>query len=262
MQGLSNPPVQPPSRIEGGCRATHWRTGCDPIVSIIVVLYCDRDELGALIENLNPFRDAQTELIVIDGGSQDGSLDLLQEKDDQIDFWLSEPDGGIYDAMNKGIAAARGQYILHINAGDRLRLLPLTDLQICGQRQVDVVCCRVIEDDTHLYIPRNDWLLRFDNTWHHQGTFYRRTAHLGYDTAYRVFGDFDHNQRLRKAHRSVEVLDIIVATHRTDGVSCNKETKPELFRSIRSNFGSLNVIPAFSRFQMLKLRKLLRGLRT
>jgi len=262
MQGLSNPPVQPPSRIEGGCRATHWRAGCDPIVSIIVVLYCDRDELGALIENLHPFRDAQTELIVIDGGSQDGSLDLLQEKDDQIDFWLSEPDGGIYDAMNKGIAAARGQYILHINAGDRLRLLPLADLQICGQRLVDVVCCRVIEDDTHLYIPRNDWLLRFANTWHHQGTFYRRTAHLGYDTAYRVFGDFDHNQRLRKAHRSVEVLDIIVATHRTDGVSRNKETRPELFRSIRSNFGSLNVIPAFSRFQMVKLRKLLRGLRT
>ena len=53
------------------------------------------------------------------------------------------------------------------------------------------------------YIPRNDWLLRFDNTWHHQGTFYRRTAHLGYDNSYRVFGDFDHNQRLRKAHKSI-----------------------------------------------------------
>jgi len=262
MQEFSTPAVQSPCRIEGGCRTPHLRAGCDPIVSIVVVVYRDRDELGALIENLSPFRDVQVELIVIDGGSQDGSLNLLEQKNDKIDFWLSEPDGGIYAAMNKGIAAARGQYILHLNAGDRLQLLPLADLQVCGQRQVDVVCCRVLEDDTRLYIPRNDWLLRFDNTWHHQGTFYRRTAHLGYNSAYRVFGDFDHNQRLRKAHKSVEVIDTIVATHRTDGVSRNYETRREVFRSIRSNFGPLHVIPAFARFQMLKLQKLLRGLST
>ena len=115
MQGLSNPPVQQPSRIEGGCRTLHWRAGCDPIVSIIVVLYRDRDGFGALIREFDSVRDEQTELIcVIDGGSRDGSVALLQEKTDEIDFWLSEPDGGIYDAMNKGIAASRGQYILHI----------------------------------------------------------------------------------------------------------------------------------------------------
>lgn len=259
MQVFPNLAVQRPSRIEGGCRTPRSPTGLDPLISIIVVLYRDRDELGALIENLSPFRDGRAELIIIDGGSEDGSLNLLKEKSDQIDFWLSEPDGGIYAAMNKGIAAARGQYILHINAGDRLRSLPLVDLEVCGKRRIDVVCCRVLEDDNHLYVPRNDWLLRFDNTWHHQGTFYRRTAHLGYDTAYRVFGDFDHNQRLRKAQKTVEILDIVVATHRTNGVSSNKETKKEIFHSIRKNFGALNVIPAFARFQLLKLQGLLRG---
>jgi glycosyltransferase involved in cell wall biosynthesis len=217
-----------------------------------------RAELGRLITNLVPFRNKEVELIVIDGGSTDGSINYLTENSNDIDFWLSEPDNGIYDAMNKGLSAARGTYIIHINAGDRLLELPLAQLTILAQRQVDVVCCRVLEDESHLFIPRNDWLLRFDNTWHHQGTFYRRAAHMGYNPSYKVFGDFDHNQRMSKAGRSVESLDIIVASHESDGVSRNNRSRREIFRSIRNNFGIIHLAPAFARFQLLKLRALAR----
>jgi len=55
-------------------------------------------------------------VIVIDGGSDDGSIDILRHFDDSIDYWISEPDQGIYDAMNKGIAAATGKFVLHLNA--------------------------------------------------------------------------------------------------------------------------------------------------
>jgi glycosyltransferase involved in cell wall biosynthesis len=233
-------------------RASH------PLLTIIVVAFRDREEVAALIDTVAPFRGPDVELVIIDGNSEDGTLELLQARNEAVDYWVSEPDNGIYDAMNKGIDVARGEYIFHLNAGDRLLELPLAQLTTMANRHVDVVCCRVLEDDTHLYIPRNDWLLWFDNTWHHQGTFYRRSNHLRYDTAYRVFGDFDHNQRLRKAGCTVELLDTTVATHRTDGVSRNRETRNEIYRSIRSNFGPLYMGPAFARFTLLKLRSMIR----
>ena len=98
-----------------------------PLVSIIVVVFRDRDELVSLIDNLAPFRSSEVELIVMDGGSDDGTLDELTKNTGRIDKWRSERDQGIYDAMNKGLAAARGIYILHINAGDRVLTLPLTE---------------------------------------------------------------------------------------------------------------------------------------
>jgi glycosyltransferase involved in cell wall biosynthesis len=243
---------------QGGCRQDHPESA-SPIVSIIVVVFRDCAELDQLIFNLAPFRGPEVELIVIDGGSDDGSVDLLKAKNNEIDFWVSGADTGIYDAMNKGISAAYGEYILHINAGDRLLDLPLEKLKILGRRQIDVVCCRVLEDGTHLFTPRNDWLLRFDNTWHHQGTFYRRSAHLRYNPTYKVFGDFNHNQRLHKAKCSVVSLETLVASHRTDGTSSNQNARNEIFQSIRSHFGPLHVVPAFVRFQALKLRAMLRN---
>jgi glycosyltransferase involved in cell wall biosynthesis len=241
--------------LQGGCRSQ--KPANSPVVSIIVVVFRDRLELEQLLANLAPFRCPEVELIVIDGGSDDGTGDVLKGRSDEIDFWLSERDSGIYDAMNKGISAARGEFVLHVNAGDQLLELPLAQLNLLAESEIDVVCCRVLEDDSNLFIPRNDWLLRFDNTWHHQGTFYRRARHMLYDPSYRVFGDFDHNQRLRRAECSVQLLDTIVATHRTDGVSRGESTRSEIFRSIRSNFGPLHQIPAFVRFQILRLRSMI-----
>jgi glycosyltransferase involved in cell wall biosynthesis len=244
--------------IQGGVRRNGSQpTLPQPTVSILVVVFRDRAELAALLENLSPFRGPETELIVIDGGSQDGSVDLLQQQNDRIDYWLSQRDEGIYDAMNKGIAAASGQYILHINAGDRLLELPLAQLALLAQRQTDVVCCSVLEDDNHLYTPRNGWLMRIDNPWHHQGTFYRRGSHLGYDPSYRVFGDFDHNQRLQKAGKSIAFIDAVIATHRTDGAS-SQGSRSEVYRSVRANFGLFYLLPSIVRFRLIKLREALR----
>jgi glycosyltransferase involved in cell wall biosynthesis len=230
-----------------------------PILSIIVVVFEDRQELERLIANLTQFRCPQVELIVIDGASEDGTLELLRYHSDHIDFWLSESDSGIYDAMNKGIAAAQGKFILHVNAGDRLLTLPLAQLSLMAGSHIDVVCCSVLEDDRDIFTPRNNLLLRFDNTWHHQGTFYRRSAHLLYDPSYRICGDFDHNQRLLKTRCSVESLPVVVASHRRNGVSLGRYARNEIFRSIRSNFGVLHLIPAAARFQLLKLRDIFRN---
>ncbi len=68
------------------------------------------------------------EYFIIDGGSTDGTVDIIKKYENKIDYWVSEPDKGIYDAMNKGISKAKGKYIIFIHAGDILRENILSDL--------------------------------------------------------------------------------------------------------------------------------------
>ena len=86
--------------------------------SIITVNYNNKEGLRQTIESVihQTFRDF--EFIVIDGGSTDGSADVLKEYDAQITYWVSEKDNGIYNAMNKGIAKATGDYLNFMNSGD------------------------------------------------------------------------------------------------------------------------------------------------
>ena len=86
--------------------------------SIITVNYNNCEGLRRTIESVvgQTFRDF--EFIVIDGGSTDGSADVLRQYDDRITYWVSEKDGGIYNAMNKGIACATGNYLNFMNSGD------------------------------------------------------------------------------------------------------------------------------------------------
>lgn len=86
--------------------------------SIITINYNNKEGLRRTIESVihQTFRDF--EYIVIDGGSTDGSSDVLKEYDAQIDYWVSEPDGGIYQGMNKGIRKATGEYLNFMNSGD------------------------------------------------------------------------------------------------------------------------------------------------
>jgi glycosyltransferase involved in cell wall biosynthesis len=86
--------------------------------SIITVNYNNSDGLLKTIESVinQTYRDF--EYIVIDGGSTDGSIDILNKYDNRITYWVSEPDGGIYQGMNKGIAKATGDYLNFMNSGD------------------------------------------------------------------------------------------------------------------------------------------------
>lgn len=242
------------SRLQGGCRCSITPAVVCPLVSIVVVVYRDRAEVGALVENLAPFRSRDLEVIIIDGASDDGTVEFLSTNSDQIDFWLSEPDNGIYHAMNKGVAAARGEYILHLNSGDRLSQLPLEALRQAQKDNIDVVSFCVLMDGKDIFLPRVGFKMRIDNCWHHQGTFYRRSKHLGYDANYRICGDFDHNQRLMKTSCSIRLMPQIVAEHRNNGISMHQSARSEIFRSIRLNFGTRYLPIAFVRFKLNDIR--------
>lgn len=87
-------------------------------VSIITICYNNLKGLQKTYKSIASQTMREFEWIVIDGGSDDGSKDFLQNHDDEIDYWCSEPDKGIYNAQNKGIAKATGEYMIFMNSGD------------------------------------------------------------------------------------------------------------------------------------------------
>lgn len=103
-------------------------------LSVITICYNDRNGLLKTLESVKSQSSHDFQYIVIDGASKDGSADLLTEYASVIDYSVSEADKGIYNAMNKGICEAKGEYCLFMNAGDAFyandtveKVLPLLD---------------------------------------------------------------------------------------------------------------------------------------
>ena len=218
-----------------------------PLVSIITVVFRAREELPALIESVARLKTDRVEFIVIDGGSKHGTCELLSQYDSVIDYWTSEADRGIYDAMNKGIAAAQGIFLFHLNAGDRLLHIPVQELEAAASRGSDIVTFRVSIDDKQEFRPARGLVLRFKNTLHHQGTFYKRESFPVYDVSYLVFADFDANQRLARRGAHIEIFDQVVALHQGGGLSDvkTKANISEFFRVIQKNYGWTHLPPAW-----------------
>lgn len=89
-------------------------------ITIITVVYNDANFIETTIKSVLNQKLQKIEYLIIDGGSKDNTVDIIRNYDEFIDFWISEPDSGIYDAMNKGISYARGEWILFLNSGDIL----------------------------------------------------------------------------------------------------------------------------------------------
>lgn len=91
-------------------------------ISIITINLNNKDGLKKTIESvINQTVYDKVEYIIIDGGSTDGSIDVIKENLDKFSFWVSEKDNGIYNAMNKGIKVSTGDYLLFLNSGDYLK---------------------------------------------------------------------------------------------------------------------------------------------
>ncbi len=242
------------SHKEGGRRCRVAPTGEKPRVSIITVVYNGAEHLAATIESVLAIKTDSVEYLVIDGGSTDGTVELLRHYEDRVDYWLSESDTGIYDAMNKGIQLARGDYIHHLNIGDKLLCIPTALSGDLSPNTAGLAACVRIGDGS-LHRPSAGLALRLHNTFHHQGCFYRRKADLHYDTRYRVFADFDLNQRLIQSGQRFELSEDIVASHDLGGVSHNGRQFHEVFEIVRTNHGLFWLAASFLYF---KLRGLFR----
>ena len=89
--------------------------------SVITVTYNAEKTLERTIRSVREQKNCNIEYIIIDGGSSDRTLEIINRSSDCVDKWISEPDKGLYDAMNKGLKQATGDYLLFLNAGDTLQ---------------------------------------------------------------------------------------------------------------------------------------------
>lgn len=167
-------------------------------LSIITVNFNNRDGLQKTIDSVvsQTFRDF--EWIVIDGGSTDGSKELIEQYADHFAYWVSEPDKGIYNAMNKGIKAAKGDYLQFLNSGDWL-FTPDTLEQVFNlNRREDIIFGASLVHDPFA----GDYILNPDEnisafellstSLPHQASFIKHSIfkEIGlYDESYRIVAD-------------------------------------------------------------------------
>ena len=150
-------------------------------VSVITICRNCRDDLERTVRSVITQTYTNLEYIVVDGGSTDGTMQMLDAYKEQIDTIISEPDDGIYDALNKGVKAASGEWIICLNAGDTF-----TSEHILA----DVFKLPIATTTTFLY---SDFWLCYDNGTkqlrttdrqqgeiHHQNAIYRRRLHEQY----------------------------------------------------------------------------------
>lgn len=171
-----------------------------PILSIITVCFCAREELRATLENVLIQTWKHFEYLVIDGDSGDGTKELLEKASLQFEKaeipfrFVSEPDQGIYDAMNKGTLMAGGNWLLFLNAGDLLADSHVLEhiFREPSKGQIlygDTVC--IYQNNQKLYPALPLTHLPYEMAFCHQSAFIRRELLLEhpYDITYRVCAD-------------------------------------------------------------------------
>jgi glycosyltransferase involved in cell wall biosynthesis len=150
-----------------------------PKLSIITINYNHLDGLKRTVESVINQTWQEFEYIVIDGGSTDGSAAYIESQSNNIDYWVSEPDSGIYNAMNKGIAKATGEYLLFLNSGDHLFNITVLEKNHAHLVNQDLIYFdwQLVEGKKYKIVPYPDELQfshLFFGSLPHQATFTKK----------------------------------------------------------------------------------------
>lgn len=204
-----------------------------PKLSIITINYNNLEGLKKTIESVFSQTCKEFEYLVIDGGSTDGSVAYIESKSDAIDYWISEPDKGIYNAMNKGIELATGEYILFINSGDHLFNNKAVKSAEQYLQSYDVIYfnLQIISEDNRFKIHSLPDKLKFSDffidSWPHPSTFTKRELFYKvglYDEDLKIFSDWKFMiLALFKYQCSYLKVDEILSTFYLGGISSHTD---------------------------------------
>jgi len=208
-------------------------------LTIITVVYNDALALKSTIESLRnqTFRDFQ--YIVIDGGSKDGTLEIIHANTDLIDVYISEPDSGIYDAMNKGLKFAEGEFVHYLNAGDLIlnnayqEILLQTDI-----KEFDVLYGDLLIQGSELkYISRPLNTIFQEIPIFHPAVFIKSDIfkQFAFNINYKIAGDYDLILRLYLSNKRFKYVPIYISAFNLKGVS-NTNFKRAIFETGKSIF--------------------------
>lgn len=204
-----------------------------PRLSIVTINLDNAAGLKKTVDSVLIQNRRDIEYIVIDGGSRDSSVGILRESDANIDYWVSERDSGIYSAMNKGLAFARGEFICFMNSGDAFSPTVLERLfdRYDEWKGYDVVYGDIM-NATRAQVERAEDPSRIfrDMPFCHQAVIVRTELQkrFPFDTSYRVAADYDFMLRVYLEGYRFFPTGICFGEYDAGGISNN-----QYFRTIR-----------------------------
>lgn len=193
-----------------------------PLITVVTVVYNGAAFLEETIQSVINQTYPNVEYIVIDGGSTDGTLDIIRKYEQAIDYWVSEKDAGIYDAMNKGVSLANGGWIYFLGADDKIfskNTFGTVFRSIADN--IMIVYGNVSYNDGSEFDSVVNYKMFFVNKLHHQATFYnvKIFKSFRYDLSYPVVSDYELNLRSYiKALKNVKI-DCMIAQCGDFGIS-------------------------------------------
>ena len=202
------------------------------IVTIITVCRNHAQELERTIRSVESQTWQEKEYLVIDGASTDDSLDVIKAHEASITRWVSEPDQGIYDAMNKGVKMAQGEWVIFMNAGDTFAGDDTLQRVFGNPLDADVIYGDVIKGELvkKAEAPRNAHRMFYC----HQSAFVRTSClrEFPFDIRHRMSADFKQVKQLYLSGKRFRQLDFPVANFDTQGVS-NRNRSAGLYDNIQ-----------------------------
>lgn len=203
-----------------------------PLISIITVNLNNVEGLKKTMATVFEQTWQKFEYVVIDGGSEDGSKEFIESQSKKIDYWVSEKDSGIYNAMNKGIKAATGEYLLFLNSGDTLLDQRIIENNKKYLKASDLVCFNICVITKKLTVVKSapaELLFSYfiNDTLPHQSTFIKATL-------FKKIGLYDENLLIVsdwkffllcicRLNASYKKIDKTISNHILDGISAKPE---------------------------------------
>lgn len=218
-----------------------------PFISIIIAVFNSKATLLQCIDSVAQQTYPNKELIIIDGGSKDGTVVLLEEHCNKFSYWVSEPDRGIYNAWNKGLAQAKGEWICFLGADDyfwdstvlermavQLEMLPANIRVAYGQ-------IMLINDDGQSLRPLGESWSQLKKSFKqhmnipHVGTMHRRSLfeqHGKFDESFRIAGDYEFLLRELITGDAAFIPNIMTAGQRLGGISTNTANAERIYQEV------------------------------
>jgi len=208
--------------------------GKPPYISIITVVYNGEQYLDECIESVENQTYQDYEYIIIDGRSSDNTVEVIKRHDANIDYWISEKDSGIYDAMNKGVQASRGQWIYFLGCDDKL-FSPETLKKIAPQlleSKCQLAYGNIKNSNGATVRSKYGHKLLLHNTIHHQSCFYNRGLYnkFQYDSSLKAISDYELNLICHLAKMPGLKLNETIAYCRDGGASTTPQNYPLFIR--------------------------------
>lgn len=208
-------------------------------VSIITINYNNADGLRRTIDSIAPHVSSEVEYIVIDGGSTDGSVRVIEQYTKNISHWVSEQDKGVFHAMNKGLAKAKGEYVLFINSGDLIKKgVNFTNVLSYLTREdmiyFDIELVAINSSYINTYPDKLDFKFFAEQSLPHQASFIKREILLeygGYNEQMKIGADWAFSvDAVCLKQCSYKHISIHFSTYFLDGISSAPENYKLLWK--------------------------------